>query len=498
MNDLTLSDVYYYLGLVKRRFLLVLFPAIAAFAAVVAVIFLIPPTYQSAATILVQAQQIPADLVRSTVTASALERVQIIQQRVMTRENLLRITDKYKLYPDEASKSASEVVTTVRDAIGIEQVLNSSTRGPQAIAFRVSFNYREPVVAAQVVNELVAMILDEDLRTRTSQAADTKRFLMNEVARLTSELDSVETQIAEYKKEHSDYLPENLGYRQSLLLRTQTELALLERDIAALEQQSPDGAPSVEGLISQVKADLARARALYTESHPTVRRLAGQLEELESAARSGGQASGAEQASAERDPAVQTKLDQLHKQRDDMRKRIADLEDSIAQTSQVEQGLSAVLRDQTEVQRELRDASAKLAQAETAERLEQNRQSERLEVIEQPIVPQSPIKPNRKLLLALGLFVSAAAGLAPVAAFEVLDPSIKRERDLEKRLGRRALGVIPLIETRRETRRRKRFRFLVFVLLVLLIAAVAAAIHQYFVPLDVLGYRVLEALKSIR
>ena len=99
MNDLTLSDVYYYLGLVKRRFLLVLFPAIAAFAAVVAVIFLIPPTYQSAATILVQAQQIPADLVRSTVTASALERVQIIQQRVMTRENLLRITDKYKLYP---------------------------------------------------------------------------------------------------------------------------------------------------------------------------------------------------------------------------------------------------------------------------------------------------------------------------------------------------------------------------------------------------------------
>ena len=189
MNDLTLSDVYYYLGLVKRRFLLVLFPAIAAFAAVVAVIFLIPPTYQSAATILVQAQQIPADLVRSTVTASALERVQIIQQRVMTRENLLRITDKYKLYPDEASKSASEVVTTVRDAIGIEQVLNSSTRGPQAIAFRVSFNYREPVIAAQVVNELVAMILDEDLRTRTSQAADTKRFLMNEVARLTSELE---------------------------------------------------------------------------------------------------------------------------------------------------------------------------------------------------------------------------------------------------------------------------------------------------------------------
>jgi protein tyrosine kinase modulator len=505
MSDLTLSDIRYYLGVLKRRFVLVLIPAIAAFALAIALTFMIPPVYQSAATILVQAQQIPEDLVRSTVTASAVERVQVIEQRVMTRENLLRIAEKYKLSSgDDSQAAASDVVDSVRNAVAIEQVLlsTSSRRNPEAVAFRVSFDYRDPVVAAQVANELVAMILDEDLRTRTEQAAETKRFLMNEVGRITRELDSVDAQITEYKRQHSENLPESLSYRQSLLLRAQTELALLDRDISTLEEQSPGNGAPVGDLINQVRLELARARATYTESHPTVKRLVQQLNELESAAQSQQNAAAAQASSGNtnvtRDAATQAKLDSMHRDRDDLQKRIADLEDSIAQTGQVELGLSGFLREQDDLQRELREANAKLSQAETAERLEENRQSERLEVIEQPIVPQSPIRPNRPMILALGLFASAAVGLGPVVAFEALDPSLKRERDVEKKLGQRALAVIPLIDTRGDIRRRKRFRFLVLLLLVLLVAAVAAAIHQYFVPLDELWYRVLEVLNSIR
>ncbi len=504
MNDLTLSDIRYYLGVLKRRFVLVLIPAIAAFAIAVGLTFMISPIYQSAATILVQTQQIPEDLVRSTVTASAGERVQVIEQRIMTRENLLRIAEKFKLSSgDDSRAAASDVVDSVRNSIAIEQVLFSSTSRPEAVAFRVSFDYRDPVVAAQVANELVAMILDEDLRTRTAQAAETKRFLMNEVERLTRELNSVNAQITEYKRRNSEHLPESLGYRQSLLLRAQTELALLNRDISNLEEESPGSGPPVGDLINQVRLELARARATYTESHPTVKRLVQQLNELESAAQSQQRAAAAQASSGSgptvtRDAATQAKLNSMHRDRDDLQKRTADLQDSIAQTSQVELGLSGFLREQDDLQRELREANAKLSEAETAERLEENRQSERLEVIEQPIVPQSPIRPNRPMMLALGLFASAAVGLGPLVAFEALDPSLKRERDLEKKLGQRALAVIPLIDTRGDVRRRQRFRFLVLLLLVLLVAAIAAAIYQYFVPLGELWDRVLEGLNSIR
>ncbi len=439
---------------------------------------------------------------RTTVTTSALERVQVIEQRVMARENLLNIAEKFNLYSDGGkSRSATEVVDKLRDDVKIEQVLSDgSTYRPDAVAFRVSFEYGNPTVTAQIVSEIVSIILAEDLRARTSQAEDTTRFLKNEADRLLRELKSVETEIAKFKEQHSDNLPESLGYRQSLLLRNQTELALLNRDIEELKQGTTGGVSQIDQLISKVKLDLAHARAAYTESHPRVRQLVQQLNELESEAQSQ-QSSSAETTDGEAvetapDPLTQKKLDAALQQRADLQKNIDDLEASISQTGQVELGFSSLQRDYAEVQREYRDVNAKLAQAETAERMEENRQSERLEVIEQAVVPQAPVWPNRKIILALGLFASAAVGLGPVAAFEVLDPNIKRERDLETRLGRRALAVIPMIETQRDVRRRRRIRRLAFFALLILLAAGAAAIHLYYMPLDILWYKALAVLNS--
>ena len=61
--------------------------------------------------ILVQSQQIPSELVRPTVTSAAQERIQVIQQRTMTRDNLIAIADKFKLFPDKrALMSVTELV----------------------------------------------------------------------------------------------------------------------------------------------------------------------------------------------------------------------------------------------------------------------------------------------------------------------------------------------------------------------------------------------------
>ena len=58
----------------------------------------LPPVYRSSATILVQEQEVPPDLVRSTITSFADERIQVISQQVMTRAVLLQLIDKYDLY----------------------------------------------------------------------------------------------------------------------------------------------------------------------------------------------------------------------------------------------------------------------------------------------------------------------------------------------------------------------------------------------------------------
>ena len=49
--------------------------------------------------ILVESPEIPTDLVEPTVTAAATERIQVIQQRLMARDSLLPIVEKFNLFP---------------------------------------------------------------------------------------------------------------------------------------------------------------------------------------------------------------------------------------------------------------------------------------------------------------------------------------------------------------------------------------------------------------
>src|SRR5215467_11378281 len=102
-DQTSLNPLYYYQILKKRKFY-GLIPFICVFAIGFAIVMLWPPTYQSEGKILVESQQIPVDLVRPTVTATASERIAMIQQRVMTRENLLKIVDKYQMFADQRDK----------------------------------------------------------------------------------------------------------------------------------------------------------------------------------------------------------------------------------------------------------------------------------------------------------------------------------------------------------------------------------------------------------
>src|ERR1700751_2687509 len=91
----------FYFELARRRWLHFLIPFLLIAPAGLALAKLWPAVYVSEGRILVESQQIPADLVRPTVTTAAQERIQVIEQRTMTRDNLLAIADKFDLFPEK-------------------------------------------------------------------------------------------------------------------------------------------------------------------------------------------------------------------------------------------------------------------------------------------------------------------------------------------------------------------------------------------------------------
>src|SRR5258708_24329295 len=148
----------YYLGLLRRRWPYFLVPFASALLIGTAITFLWPASYFSEGKILVQSQQIPMELVRPTVTSAAQERIQVIEQRTMTRDNLLAIVDKFRLFPERrALMSPTQLVELMKKSIKIEPVVHSlaftrSTLNPTVI-FTVGFDYSDPHTAAPLANE---------------------------------------------------------------------------------------------------------------------------------------------------------------------------------------------------------------------------------------------------------------------------------------------------------------------------------------------------------
>ena len=105
----------FYWALFKRRWAYFFVPVVLIASVGIAAAYLIPPTYLSEGKILVQSQQIPTELVRSTITSAAQERIQVIQQRTMTRDNLIAIADKFHLFPEKRTlMSVTELVELMR------------------------------------------------------------------------------------------------------------------------------------------------------------------------------------------------------------------------------------------------------------------------------------------------------------------------------------------------------------------------------------------------
>ncbi len=82
------KDLREYLSVFRRRKKQVLAAAIILFLISAAVAALLPSVYRSTATILIEQQEMPADLVRSTISSYADQRIQVISQQVMTPRQL--------------------------------------------------------------------------------------------------------------------------------------------------------------------------------------------------------------------------------------------------------------------------------------------------------------------------------------------------------------------------------------------------------------------------
>ena len=295
-NEQHLSD---YLAILRRRRKpsLVIASVIILFSALLAMFW--PPVYRSTATILIEQQQIPQDLVPSSVTSYAGERIQIISKRAMTRENLLRVEQQFDLFPGlRQAGDISEILQRMRKGI-IVDMLDAQVNDPRSgasgkanIAFELSYEARTPEAAESVAKELVTVFLRENIRILTEKAEGASEFLGEESQRLSQRISELEARLAEFKSKNTGRLPELMTMNMSMLDRSQRDIEEAERQIynlderklllqSQLSQVEPyAGLNSPGGRLRMAQSEYLSAMAKYSPDHPDVVRARREVEAL--------------------------------------------------------------------------------------------------------------------------------------------------------------------------------------------------------------------------
>ena len=237
----------YYVDVLKRRFFYFLLPfgLISILGLYLAAIQ--KPNYLSEGKILAESQVIAPDLVRPIVTATASERIQLIQQRVFTRERLLSIANKFGLFPQR-----SEILDLMRKSTQIKpvDVEGQPRQGIPTIAFTVGFEYGDPEVAMRVANEIVTLIIDEDSRSRTSRATEAVKILAGETKDIEDKLESTQMQILEIARRPRDAVSEIPAQQKSQM----TALAALKAELIQKTSVYSDAHPAVTALKKRIAA----------------------------------------------------------------------------------------------------------------------------------------------------------------------------------------------------------------------------------------------------
>lgn len=309
MEEEPSKSLAHYLKVMKRRKKPMRLAAVITLGIAILAALFWPPTYRASATILIEEQDIPQDLVRTTITGFANQEIQTISQRVLTLGTIMDIVQKYQLWSDSDIRRMprSEIVEKFHDRMKLD-VVSAEVMDPRfgrpmqaTIAFTLSFDHRSPVIAQKVTNELVSMYMNENLKSRTERSSTTSEFLRGEAEQLSGHIKELEQQLADFKGKNEGALPELNQYNLNAIDRADMELNDAKTRLSDLQKRRlelqanltqispyaatdlPDGqkALSDPDRLKALQSEYRYKSALYSAVHPDVIRLQRQIEHLE-------------------------------------------------------------------------------------------------------------------------------------------------------------------------------------------------------------------------
>ena len=483
-RELTFDD---YIGVLRRRMWVILVPALIAPAIGFAISFLFAPKYTSTATVLVDQQKVPGDLVKPIITEDALRRISGLEQQVLSRNRLQPMIEQ--LGVAKSPEKVDAMMDAIRQGVAVAPVLpttsattSSAKTKPSAAAtdvpgFNVSFTYENPRIAQLVCNQLTSMLLEENLKSREQVAQGTTDFLSRQVEEAKRSLDEQDNKLAAFKRQYVGQLPEDADANLKILMglnsqldattqaqnraeqdKTYAESQLSNQLAAWRSSQSTTSPQAIQQQLSALQSQLMQLQARYTEDYPDVVKTKADIAQLQkqldnmSAAKPDQNTSKANLAEP---PEIQQMRVQIHQyenaisQATEQQKRLQDqikvYQGRVALSPAVEEQYKQLTRDYESAQKFYDDLLAKKSQSEMATDMERQQQGEQFRLLNAGSLPSDPSFPNRLLFAGGGLGAGLALGFGIAIWLEFKDKALRSEADVEAVMALPVLISLPWV-----------------------------------------------------
>lgn len=497
--------------MVKRRKWHIILPTFAIAMAVAWVVWTLPSFYDSTTFLSLKPPTISEKVVQSLSDEDLSQRLQSINQTVLSRSSLEPMVAKYKLFDTEkASGMPMElIIDKMRKNIKVEP---EKTENEKVAGFRITYRDRSPEAARNVTAELASKYVNAQIVESTQSAENTREFIDNQLNQAKSALDSYEKQRLDIMSQNVETLPESsqglIAQLDGLRKREDTiskdkETLMIERgrlndSIRALnsqarllenfgEKETQDAvtqASRIEdtpayGQLIQRRAELSgrleSLRKQYRDKHPEIIQTQTDIEkindELDKLSKNTEQRVKAANQSSSRKVQLQKQNLEIEKQKaesqigqidqqlqmkdEEMRQNSAQislLEAKINTIPNVKVALEAINNQYQSAKSTYDELLKKRNEAQLKVDVQSNAQGETIRVVDAANLPQSPANASKKPLFIFGgIGIGLALGLFLAAIFEI--PRLFRIQNVEDTkhyTGLPVLASVPKLLTHEE------------------------------------------------
>ena len=476
-RELTMND---YLAILKRRWKVLVIPAVLAPVVGFAISYAFSPKYTSHSLVLVEEQKVPEHYVKPVANQDLGQRLTQLEQRALSAQELRKLIDKLNL---AQGASVNQVIDRITQNVSLEAVQSAApaSYGQSRVpGFTLSYTASSPIEAQQVCTELTNSMIKENYSDLEQVANDTTEFLKRQLADQKGKLDELDAQLAKFKQEHIGQLPgdadENLKTLMVLnsqldadtqaLNRAQQDKAyaesVLAQQLAAWRSSQSSSDPStLQKQMDGLQTLLLSLKARYTDDYPEVQKtkrdiqeLQRKLDEIDAAASKSG-APPDTKTSLNETPEIRQLRAQVHQYQDviaaltreqqRLQQQIRIYQGRVALSPSIEEKYKQLTRDYEIAQKVYNEDLAKLSQSETQTAMEREQQGEQMTTLRPADLPDSPSFPNRLMFAGGGLAGGLAIGFVIVLWLEMRDQCVRTEDDVAAVLGFPVLSQVPWV-----------------------------------------------------